>query len=135
MAHFAELNENNEVVRVIVVDNKDTANSDGEEYEQIGISFLKSLFGNDTNWKQTSYNSNFRGRYAGKGDIYDETLDAFIGLKPFESWIMNTSTYEWEAPIEEPELTQEQIENGQYYMWDETAYQNDNTTGWVLIST
>lgn len=132
MAHFAELNENNEVVRVIVVDNNDTSNSDGEEVEQIGVAFLKGLFGNDTNWKQTSYNGNIRVRYAGRGDVYDETLDAFIDPKPFESWVINTTTYEWEAPIEEPELTQEQNESGYYYYWDETSYQQDNTTGWVL---
>lgn len=133
MAHFAELDENNVVLRVIVVGDSDTSNSDGEEIEQIGIAFLKGLFGNDTNWKQTSYNSNFRVRYAGIGVVYDETLDAFIPPKPFESWVVDTTTYDWEAPIAKPELTQEQMDNGQYYEWDETAYQNDNTVGWVLV--
>ena len=84
MAHFAELNENNEVLKVIVVDNNDTSNSDGEEIELIGISFLKGLFGFDTKWKQTSYNGNFRVRYAGVGYSYDETLDAFVPPKPYE---------------------------------------------------
>ena len=132
MAHFAELNENNEVLRVVVVDNKDTSNSEGEEIEQIGISFLKELYGFETNWKQTSYHRNFRVRFAGKGLVYDETLDAFISPKPYDSWVLNTTTVDWEAPIAEPELTQEQIENGKFYVWDETAYQNDNTAGWVL---
>tara|TARA_B100001939_G_scaffold344032_1_gene357716 strand:+ start:72 stop:482 length:411 start_codon:yes stop_codon:yes gene_type:complete len=132
MAHFAELNGNNVVIRVVVVDNNDTSNSDGEEIEQIGISFLKGLFGNYTNWKQTSYNGNFRVRYAGRGDVYDETLDAFISPKPFESWVLNSTTVDWEAPIEEPELTQEQVDSGYLYYWDETAYQQDNTTGWIL---
>jgi len=132
MAHFAELNENNEVLRVIVVDNNDTSNSDGEEIEQIGISFLKGLFGNDTNWKQTSYNGNIRVRYAGRGDVYDETLDAFISPKPYNSWILNSTTADWEAPITKPELTQEQEDSGYLYYWDETAYQQDNTTGWIL---
>jgi hypothetical protein len=132
MAHFAELNENNEVLRVIVVDNNDTSNSDGEEVEQIGISFLKGLFGNDTNWKQTSYNGNFRVRYAGIGYSYDETLDAFVPPKPYDSWIINSTTADWEAPITQPELTQEQEDSGYYYYWDETAYQQDNTTGWIL---
>ena len=133
MAHFAELNENNEVVRVIVVDNIDTSNSDGEEIEQIGISFLKGLFGNDTKWKQTSYNGNKRVRYARKGGVYDETLDAFISTKPFESWVLNSTTADWKAPIDEPELTQEQQDSGYIYYWDETAYQQDNTTGWILV--
>ena len=132
MAHFAELNENNEVLRVIVVDNNDTSNSDGEEIELIGISFLKGLFGNDTNWKQTSYNGNFRVRYAGIGYSYDETLDAFVPPKPYDSWIINSTTADWEAPITQPELTQEQEDSGYYYYWDETAYQQDNTTGWIL---
>ena len=132
MAHFAELNENNEVLRVIVVDNNDTSNSDGEEVEQIGISFLKGLFGNDTNWKQTSYNNNFRFRYAGIGYSYDETLNAFVPPKPYNSWIINSTTADWEAPIAQPELTQEQEDSGYLYYWDETAYQQDNTTGWIL---
>ena len=132
MAHFAELNENNEVLRVIVVDNNDTSNSDGEEIELIGISFLKGLFGFDTNWKQTSYNNNFRFRYAGVGYSYDETLDAFVPPKPYDSWIINSTTADWEAPITQPELTQEQDESGYLYYWDETAYQQDNTTGWIL---
>ena len=132
MAHFAELNENNEVLRVIVVDNNDTSNSDGEEIELIGISFLKGLFGFDTKWKQTSYNGNFRVRYAGVGYSYDETLDAFVPPKPYESWILNPTTADWEAPITQPELTQEQDESGYYYYWDETSYQQDNTTGWIL---
>ena len=132
MAHFAELNENNEVLKVIVVDNNDTSNSDGEEIELIGISFLKGLFGFDTKWKQTSYNGNFRVRYAGIGYSYDETLDAFVPPKPYESWILNPTTADWEAPITQPELTQEQDESGYYYYWDETSYQQDNTTGWIL---
>lgn len=132
MAHFAELNENNEVLRVIVVDNNDTSNSDGEENELIGISFLKGLFGFDTNWKQTSYNNNFRFRYAGVGYSYDETLDAFVPPKPYNSWILNSTTADWEAPITQPELTQEQDESGYLYYWDETAHQQDNTTGWIL---
>jgi hypothetical protein len=132
MAHFAELNENNEVLRVIVVDNNDTSNSDGEEVEQIGISFLKGLFGNDTNWKQTSYNGNSRFRYAGIGNTYDETLDAFVPPKPYNSWTLNSTTADWEAPIAQPELTQEQEDSGYFYYWDETVYQQDNTTGWIL---
>ena len=66
--------------------------------------------------------------------MYDETLDAFISPKPFESWVLNSTTTEWEAPIAEPELTQEQRDAGYQYVWNETLYQQDNSTGWVLTA-
>lgn len=79
MAHFAELDKNNTVLRVIVVGNNDMLDPiTGEENESIGISFLQSLFGIDTKWVQTSYNGNFRGRYAATGFIYDSELDIFV---------------------------------------------------------
>ena len=132
MAHFARLNADNIVEQVIVVANKDTSDDNGVEDEIYGIAFCKRLFGTDTNWKQTSYNGNFRVRYAGRGYSYDSTLDAFIPPKPFESWVIDTDTVNWKAPLEEPTLTQEQIDAGSYYRWDEDAHQADNTTGWVL---
>ena len=132
MAHFARLNVDNIVEQVIVVANKDTSDDNGVEDEIYGIAFCKRLFGTDTNWKQTSYNGNFRVRYAGRGYSYDSTLDAFIPPKPFESWVIDTDTVNWKAPLEEPTLTQEQIDAGSYYRWDEDAHQADNTTGWVL---
>ena len=132
MAHFARLNADNIVEQVIVVANKDTSDDNGVEDEIYGIAFCKRLFGTDTNWKQTSYNGNFRVRYAGRGYSYDSTLDAFIPPKPFESWVIDTDTINWKAPLEEPTLTQEQIDAGSYYRWDEDAHQVDNTTGWVL---
>jgi hypothetical protein len=76
MAHFARI-ENNIVREVIVVNNEVLENKPFPESEPIGIAFCKSLFGEDTNWLQTSYNSNFRGRYAIAGDIYDPVLDIF----------------------------------------------------------
>lgn len=76
MAHFVKL-ENNFVVQVIVVNNDVITDENGIEQEQLGIDFCKSLFGEDTEWKQTSYNANFRGRYAGIGMIYDAALDEF----------------------------------------------------------
>jgi hypothetical protein len=132
MAHFARLNSDNIVEQVIVVANKDTSDDNGVEDEIIGIAFCKRLFGSNTNWKQTSYNGNFRVRYAGRGYSYDSTLDAFIPPKPFESWVIDSDTVNWKAPLEEPTLTQEQIDAGSYYRWDEDAHQADNTTGWVL---
>ena len=67
MAHFACLDENNIVTQVIVVSNEDTSDVNGNEVEEIGVAFCKKLLGADTNWKQTSYNGNFRKRYAGIG--------------------------------------------------------------------
>ena len=64
MAHFAELNSDNIVTRVVVIDNNNCLDDNGNESETVGISFCRSLYGNDTNWVQTSYNSSFRGNYA-----------------------------------------------------------------------
>lgn len=75
MAHFAKLDNNNTVISVHVVNN-DVITVDGFESEQTGIDFLTVLHGH-SNWKQTSYNGNFRGKYAALGDIYDESLDVF----------------------------------------------------------
>ena len=76
MAHFAELNSSKVVLRVIVVDNKDTSDANGVEKEYIGAAFCERVLGGT--WKQTSYNGNFRGKYAGIGDTYDEVNDVFV---------------------------------------------------------
>jgi hypothetical protein len=94
MAHFAELNETNVVIRVIVIDN-DILLEDGLESESKGIDFCKSLFGG--NWLQTSYNENIRKNYAGIGFTYDPIRDAFIPPKPEEGeYIFNEDTCKWE---------------------------------------
>jgi hypothetical protein len=77
MAHFARV-ENGAVREVIVVANEVLENKSFPESEPIGIAFCQSLFGADTDWKQTSYNGNFRGQYAGTGMTYDATLDEFV---------------------------------------------------------
>ena len=76
MAHFARV-EDNIVREVIVINNEVLENKPFPESEPIGIAFCKSLYGADTEWLQTSYNSNFRGAYAGSGMIYDPVLDIF----------------------------------------------------------
>lgn len=78
MAHFAQLDENNIVIAVLVVNNSVILNDQNEEVEQMGIDYLKGLFGENTRWVQTSYNGNFRGNYAGIGYLYDEQNDIFI---------------------------------------------------------
>ena len=119
MAHFARLDENNIVTQVIVVDNKDVTDPfTGQEDEILGIAFCKKLLGG--NWVQTSYNSTIRKRYAGVGYSYNRALDAFVAPKPYESWVLNTETIDWESPVgPAPELTEVEVESGSRYEWDE----------------
>ena len=114
MAHFAKLGKGNIIERVEVVSN-DIATT-----EQAGVEFLQNLYKDRAVWKQTSYNGNIRKNFAGKGWKYDQTRDAFISPKPHNSWTLNETTCLWEAPIPKPELTQEQIDNNNYYTWNET---------------
>ena len=124
MAHFAKLGKGNIVEKVIVVSN-DVATT-----EQDGVNFINNLYGTNDVWKQTSYNTYggvhelggtpFRKNFAGVGFTYDQTRDAFIEPKPFDSWILDEETCLWEAPVAKPTLTQEQIDNNNYYRWNET---------------
>ena len=119
MAHFAKLDENNVVTQVIVVDNKDITDPfTGQEDEILGIAFCKKLLGG--NWVQTSYNGNLRVRYAGVGYTYNRAIDAFVAPKPFESWVLNTETAEWESPVgPAPALTEGETAALSRYEWDE----------------
>tara|TARA_R110000822_G_scaffold41274_1_gene112183 strand:- start:500 stop:871 length:372 start_codon:yes stop_codon:yes gene_type:complete len=112
MAHFAQLDNNNIVMQVIVVHNNELLEN-GIEIEEKGIDFCKSLFGSDTYWKQTSYNGNFRKNYAGIGFSYDFQRDAFIPPQPFPSWTLDENTYHWQSPIPYPD-------DGKIYYWDES---------------
>ena len=115
MAHFAILKVGNIVEQVVVVSN-DIATT-----EQAGIDFLRNLYKNQhLSVIQTSYNNNIRKNFAGIGYQYDQARDAFIAPKPFNSWILNEDTCRWEAPVAQPTLTQEQIDNKNYYRWNET---------------
>jgi hypothetical protein len=78
MAHFVKINDNNVVEQVIVVNNEVLENKPFPESEAIGIAFCKSLYGEDTEWLQTSYNGNFRGSFAGIGTLYDLVKDEFF---------------------------------------------------------
>lgn len=122
MAHFAEIDDNNVVVRVLVVD---------DLYQEIGHKFLSETCGLGGTWLQTSYNTSggvhanggvpLRKNYAGPGMVYDSERDAFIHPKPFASWILNENTCIWEAPIAKPN-------DGKIYSWDEEASE------WVEIT-
>ena len=109
MAHFAELGEDNIVLRVIVVSNDDCKDAEGNESEAVGAEFCRNLLGGT--WKQTSYNGNMRDRYAGAGYTYNSALDAYIAPKPYPSWSLNEETTEWEAPVARPEEG--------FYTWNE----------------
>ena len=112
MAHFAEVDNNGVVQRVIVVANKDTADANGNEMESIGVAFCQKLLGGT--WLQTSYNGNIRKNYAGIGYTYHADIDAFVPPQPFASWLLNTDTAQWEAPVPMPN-------DGEMYRWDEEA--------------
>ena len=121
MAHFAEIDENGVVLRVIVVGNKDTADANGVEKEHIGAAFCERLFGGT--WKQTSYNGNFRKNYAGIGYSYDATRDAFIPPQPYASWVLDELTCQWKAPTPMPSDAGTGTPP-KMYSWDEA------TTSW-----
>ena len=120
MAHFAEIDSNNRVLRVLVADNADVDANGGDQSESAAEHFktIAPLSVNGVKWVQTSYNSNFRNTYAGKGFIYDETNDVFIAPQPYPSWTLNN--FKWEPPVPKPVSTQE---NPQIYIWDEDNQQ------------
>jgi len=109
MAHFAEINENNIVVRVIVVDNS---------LEENGSQWCNEIYGGT--WIKTSYNGKIRKNFAGIGYSYDPILDAFISPKPFNSWILDEATCQWISPIPKPT-------DNNFYFWDE------ETLKWIFV--
>jgi len=119
MAHFAELDSNNIVKRVIVVSNKDTSTSEGEEVESIGVAFCANLLGGT--WIKTSYNASIRKNYAGIGYTYDSGRDAFIPPKPFASWTLNETTCLWDAPTPRPT-------DNKTYLW------NEEQLAWIEVN-
>jgi hypothetical protein len=113
MAHFAQLDENNNVLQVIVVSNSDIDNLPFPESEPVGIAYCKSLFGDDTSWLQTSYNNSFRRQYAGIGSFYLQSLDIFTEAQPYPSWSLDANGY-WQAPVAQPIAP-----DGYISVWDE----------------
>ena len=121
MAHCAKLDENNVVIEVNVVDNKDVGDLPFPESETVGIEFLNNWAGEVFNWKQTSYNGNFRKNYAGPGFTYNEEFDAFLSPKPFASWKLNKQYWDWEAPVAFPD-------DGENHHWDE------KNLSWIILN-
>ena len=127
MAHFCKLGKGNKVLKVEVVSN-DIATT-----EQAGINFLRNLY-NDQNsqWFQTSYNGNIRKNYAGIGYSYDQTRDAFIPIKPYNSWILNEDTCLWEAPIAYPSTQTQNLTDRDGNPINDGYNWNEETTTWDL---
>ena len=121
MAHFAELDEDNVVVRVLVVSNHITT-IDGVEDEQRGIDFLNDLLPDSGTWLQTSYHHNIRYRYAGSGYTYDPDNDAFYPPQPYPSWTLDEN-YRWQPPVPKPDLEGKDA----FVSWDE------GTTSWDVV--
>lgn len=115
MAHFAQLDQENNVVSVVVVANNHCLNANGEEDETVGRNYLRLLFGEDTRWMQASYNCNIRKHFPTSGFTYDAARDAFIPPKPYPSWVLNEETCDWVAPIERPQNDNPEIS----YNWNE----------------
>ena len=139
MAHFAELDSDNKVKRVVVVgDDVETAAGPlGENDMHVdGETWCVNFFKGGT-WKQTSYNHNFRKQYAGIGMTYDSAKDKFINAQPYASWSLDSND-DWQAPIAYPTI----LDDGQdpivwwYFInWNEDKYNADNTKGWEAIRT
>jgi len=127
MASFAKIGLNNKVIEVQSVVNKVLHDSNGVEQEAIGIDFLTKLTGWAI-WKQTSYNTHagvhklggtpLRKNFAGIGYTYDEDRDAFIPKKPFNSWILNEATCNWNAPVAYPQDDNKYTWNEETLSWD-----------------
>ena len=129
MARFAELNSNNVVLRVIMVDDWNITDAQGNQVEAIGINYLKNLYGQDTIWKQDvpkpiQLPAGTISMTAGNGHTYDEERDAFIPPKPFPSWTLNETTFLWESPTPYP-TDVGTPENPKSYWWDE------ETLSWI----
>jgi hypothetical protein len=151
MAHFAKISEENIVLQVLVLDDKDCINSEGVEVESIGQAYLETHNNWPAHlWIKTSYNTAknqhtnggtpFRGNYAGIDYIWDEANQIFWSPKPFSSWVKDLVNADWKSPIgDAPVLTEEQeaqnqaLTNRWVYIWDESKYELDNTDGWVIV--
>lgn len=115
MAHFAELvKQSGQVLRVVVIDNEAITDVGGQESELKGINLCRMLFGDSTEWRQTSYSGSIRKNFAGIGYFYDESRDAFIPPKPYPSWQLDEETCRWLPPVPAP------VDGGPW-AWDEAG--------------
>jgi hypothetical protein len=141
MAHFAEIDLNNIVLRVNCACNQDIANNGGEQSEQAAQHFatVSPLSQNGIKWIQTSYNNNFRKQYAGIGYTYDASKDKFISPQPFASWSLDSND-DWQAPVAYPTVTTYGDNVGYFISWDEVGQRwigkdgENNEFTWIPLS-
>ena len=145
MAHFAKISEDNVVLQVLTLDNKDCLNSEGVETESIGQAYLETHNNWPAHlWIKTSYNTvrnthildgtPYRGNYAGLGYLWDSANQIFWPPKPFPSWVKNVTTASWESPIgNEPELSEEKKEQKRAGTHDWRYAWNESDQVWDLI--
>ena len=141
MAHFAKLGIDNVVTAVLYMDTITTMTLGGIEREDIGLAHLIKHHGHE-NWKKCSYNTSagvhknggtpFRANYPAIGWYYSSEHDIFYPPRPYASHILNTTTGQWDPPFAAPTLTDAEIAANKYYKWDESAWESDNTEGWIL---
>jgi hypothetical protein len=139
MAHFAKISEDNIVLSVLTLDDKDMLNENGNPNELVGQKYLEKHNNWPAHlWVQTSYNTYqnthklnetaFRGNYAGIGYIWDVSNQIFLPPKPYNSWVKNLQEARWESPIgDAPERTSEEFEINSRYEW------NENNQSWYLV--
>jgi len=122
MKYFAKIELNNKVTAILNVDDSVLKDADGNEHENLGVSFLTELTGWPI-WKETWKDGSQRKNFAGMGHTYDETRDAFIRPQPFPSWTLNEDTYDWNPPTPFPEIGPDKKK----YKW------NESTLSWEEI--
>ena len=134
MAYFAKLGTGNIIEKVISINNSVITDANGIEQEQLGVDFINKLYNTRDVWKQTSFNTrggkyynldntlgnqskSFRKNFAGIGMRYHDNIDGFISIQPYNSWILNENTGDWNAPVAMPTT---ELEDNQYYYWNES---------------
>ena len=119
MAYFAQIDETGTVLQVISISNDHAPDPAPTNSEPLGQAFIAETLGLPGEWRQTSYNGNFRKQYAGPGGRYDANADVFVAPQPFPSWTLN-SDYDWQAPISMPQ-------DGNRWEWSEASQE------WILL--
>jgi hypothetical protein len=122
MAYFAELDQDNVVLRVIKINNSVCGEPDLSfpDTESVGRAFIKDVLKLDGTWMQTSFNASFRKNYAGIGCVWRPDLDGFVSSQPFDGWVLNEESCRWEPPVQYPN-------DGKHYTW------NQESLNWVLV--
>ena len=132
--YFARINSLNIVTEVQRVEDYNCTDYLGNFSDVVAAEFCAKIFGHlpGDRWLRTAKDGSIRGKYAGINDEFDEENDRFLPPRPHGAWVFNETSYEYEAPISRPDLTDEERNAGKYYSWDDNSYIEDNTTGWIL---